>query len=92
MRTAHPFRLLAALAGLTPRTLQRRFADRVGVSPTWLARRFRLQEAAERVRSGQSVAWAEVAAELGYADQAHLVRNFRALIGHTPQAYARLQR
>jgi AraC-like DNA-binding protein len=34
------------------------------------------------------VSWAEIAADLGYADQAHLTRDFRAAIGQTPAAYA----
>lgn len=83
---------LAALAGVTPRTLQRMFASCAGVSPTWVIRRFRLIEAAELVRDGQRVDWAEVAATLGYADQAHLTRDFAATIGTTPAAYARQQR
>lgn len=83
---------LAALAGVTPRTLQRTFASYAGVSPTWVIRRFRLIEAAELVRDGRSVAWAEVAAALGYADQSHLITDFRRTIGQTPEAYAREQR
>jgi AraC-like DNA-binding protein len=42
----------------------------------------------EAVREGRPVSWAKVAADLGYADQAHLIRDFRAAIGQTPAAYA----
>jgi AraC-like DNA-binding protein len=80
---------LARPAGYTVRTLQRLFKEYVGVSPSWVIRRWRLLDAAELARDGQRVDWAEMAAELGYADQSHLVRDFRAVLGTTPQAYAR---
>ncbi len=83
---------LAERAGATPRALQRLFARHAGVSPTWVLRRYRLLEAAEAVREGERVVWAEVASALGYADQAHLVRDFRAALGRTPEAYARALR
>ena len=83
---------LCALAGIGRRTLQRMFMDCAGVSPVWVIRRYRLLEAAEAVREGAAVPWAELAAELGYADQAHLTRDFRAAIGQTPAAYADAQR
>jgi AraC-like DNA-binding protein len=82
---------LCQLAGLGQRTLQRMFLQYAGVSPTWVIRRYRLLEAAESVREGNRVSWAEVAAGLGYADQAHLTRDFRAAIGQTPAAYAQAQ-
>jgi AraC-like DNA-binding protein len=82
---------LCELAGTGQRTLQRMFLRYAGVSPTWVIRRYRLLEAAEAVRAGEPVAWAEVAADLGYADQAHLIRDFRAAIGQTPAAYAEAQ-
>jgi AraC-like DNA-binding protein len=82
---------LCELAGIGQRTLQRMFLRYAGVSPTWVIRRYRLLEAAEAVRAGQPVAWAEVAASLGYADQAHLIRDFRAATGQTPAAYAEAQ-
>ncbi len=82
---------LCALAGARPRTLQRMFLRSAGVSPTWVIRRYRLLEAAEAVRSGDPVSWAVLAADLGYADQAHLIRDFRAAIGQTPAAYAAAQ-
>lgn len=82
---------LCARSGFGPRSLQRLFLRYVGVSPTWVLRRYRIIEAAETARDGRPVAWADVAAELGYCDQAHLVRDFRAAIGQTPAAYARGQ-
>ena len=79
---------LAAAAGMTARSLQRLFADYVGVSPKWVMRRVRLHEAAERADSGELVDWAELAAGLGYADQAHLTRDFTATLGVPPTHYA----
>ncbi len=83
---------LAAYAGMSVRTVQRLFAEYAGISPAWMLRRLRLIEAAERVARGEDVRWAQVAAELGYADQAHLTRDFTAAVGRTPSAYAAAQR
>jgi AraC-like DNA-binding protein len=82
---------LCERAGLGQRTLQRLFLHYAGVSPTWVVRRYRLLEVAETVRAGGPVSWAEVAADLGYADQAHLITEFRAATGQTPAAYAAAQ-
>ena len=81
---------LAEVSGLPARRLQRVFADYVGVSPKWVMRRARLHEAALRAEAGGPVAvnWAELAADLGYADQAHLTRDFTATIGVPPTRYA----
>jgi len=74
--------------GMRPRTLQRLFARYVGVSPKWVLRRYRLHEAAAALAREQDRPWAEVAAELGYFDQSHFIRDFTAAIGLTPVAYA----
>jgi AraC-like DNA-binding protein len=79
---------LSAASGMTPRSLQRLFADYVGVSPKWVMRRARLHEAAERADSGEPVDWASLASDLGYADQAHLTRDFTVTIGVSPTRYA----
>jgi AraC-like DNA-binding protein len=79
---------LAATSGMTPRTLQRLFADYVGVSPKWVMRRARLHDAAERADGGEPVDWAALASDLGYADQAHLTRDFTVTIGVPPTRYA----
>jgi len=90
-RTVRRLGDLCERSGLGQRTLQRMFLQYAGVSPTWVIRRYRLLEAAETVREGRPVSWAEIAATLGYADQAHLTRDFRAAIGQTPAAYASAQ-
>ncbi|WP_181782060.1 AraC family transcriptional regulator [Pseudonocardia pini] len=74
--------------GIPARTLQRLFNRYVGVSPKWVLRRFRLHEAAARLAEEQERPWAEVAAELGYFDQSHFIRDFTAAVGLTPVAYA----
>jgi AraC-like DNA-binding protein len=79
---------LAAVCGVSVRGLQRMFADYVGVSPKWVMRRARLHEAALRADGGEPVDWAALALDLGYADQAHLTRDFTATIGVPPGRYA----
>ncbi|MEU7009003.1 helix-turn-helix domain-containing protein [Streptomyces sp. NPDC046332] len=84
---------LARLAGLSSRSLQRLFANHVGVGPKWVILRYRIHEALERAEAtetGSSPDWAALAAELGYSDQAHLVRDFTATVGVPPTAYSRL--
>jgi AraC-like DNA-binding protein len=82
---------LADEAGLSLRALQRLFHEYVGVSPKWVIRCFRLQEAAQRLAQGQKLQFARVAAELGYFDQAHLARDFTSLFGCPPAEYRRRQ-
>jgi AraC-like DNA-binding protein len=90
-RTVRRVARLAEDGGMSVRTLQRLFAVQVGVSPKWVILRYRIHEALERAESSPSdpVDWARLAAELGYSDQAHLVRDFTATVGVPPTAYAR---
>jgi AraC-like DNA-binding protein len=81
---------LTAVCGVSVRGLQRMFADYVGVSPKWVVRRARLHKAALRADGGEPVDWAALALDLGYADQAHLTRDFTATIGVPPGRYLRL--
>jgi AraC-like DNA-binding protein len=71
------------------RTLQRIFNDYVGVNPKWVIRRYRLHELIERIHSesGKPVDWAQFALELGYFDQAHLINDFRSIVGYSPVRY-----
>ena len=79
---------LAGRCGRSVRWLQRAFADQVGLPVKQVIRMARLREVAERALAGD-VDWAAVAADLGYSDQAHLVRDFTAAVGTPPARYAR---
>ncbi|GAA1374599.1 helix-turn-helix domain-containing protein [Streptomyces beijiangensis] len=78
---------LAAIADMSTRRLQRLFAEYVGIGPKWVIRRARMQEAAARAAGGQQD-WAALAAELGYADQSHFIRDFTNSTGAPPAQYA----
>lgn len=80
---------LAARLSLSVRTLQRLTRRHVGLPPAAMIRRRRLQEAAARVRSDPSADLASIAADLGYADHAHLTHDFRAVLGMAPTHYRR---
>ncbi|GAA2292129.1 helix-turn-helix domain-containing protein [Streptomyces kunmingensis] len=78
---------LARAEGMSVRSLQRLFLGHVGVSPKWCILRYRIHEAVEAAGSRTDIDWAALAADLGYADQAHLVRDFTATVGVPPTAY-----
>ncbi|MDX3126952.1 helix-turn-helix domain-containing protein, partial [Streptomyces scabiei] len=78
----------ARAEGVSVRVLQRLFSAYVGVGPKWVILRYRIHEALERAETDRAVDWAALAADLGYADQAHLVRDFTATVGVPPRAYA----
>ncbi|HEV7668715.1 MAG TPA: helix-turn-helix domain-containing protein [Thermoanaerobaculia bacterium] len=80
---------LTTAFGLGTRTLQRLFSEYVGVSPKWIIQRYRLHEAAERIATGAPIDWPDLALDLGYADQAHFIRDFRRLVGRSPAEYAK---
>ncbi|NOK63742.1 MAG: helix-turn-helix domain-containing protein [Chloroflexi bacterium AL-W] len=81
---------VAALFHLNKRWLQRVFNCYVGVSPKWVIKRYRLQEAAEQLANDTTVDWARLALDLGYFDQSHFIRDFKTIVGSTPVEYARM--
>lgn len=81
---------VARIAGVSVRVLQRLFSRHVGASPKWVLRRQRLIEAARRLEAGQVVSFAELFTSLGYFDQAHFIKDFKAMVGKTPAAFARI--
>jgi len=81
---------LASRAGVGKRRLQRLFNEYVGASPKWVIRRYRLHELIEAMNSGRRLDWAQVALELGYFDQAHLINDFKSIFGYSPTEYMKL--
>jgi AraC-like DNA-binding protein len=79
---------LATIAGTGVRRLERLFTEYVGAGPKWVIVRCRLQDAAARAAGDDPPDWAALAADLGFADQAHLTRAFTRTIGVPPAAYA----
>ncbi|MEV0275284.1 helix-turn-helix transcriptional regulator [Streptomyces sp. NPDC050610] len=79
MRAGLSVAALAAEVGLGERQLHRRCLAAFGYGPKTLARVLRMNRALDSARAGRP--YAEVAAETGYADQAHLARDVKALAG-----------
>jgi AraC-like DNA-binding protein len=75
---------LACAAATTERTLRRIFKQQVGLTPKCFARIVRLQAVIRRLETQPD--WAQLAADFGYADQSHLIREMHALFGDTPSA------
>lgn len=77
---------LSRASGLSSRHFRRKFTRAVGLSPKELTRLRRLRaSAADAVVAGHS--WADAANDHGFSDQAHLVREFRSLLGQAPGAF-----
>ena len=84
--------LLAEQTGLSLRHLRRCFVDRLGLSPRALLRRQRLTSAMLDAERAARRGWADVAAGHNFSDQAHMVRECRALIGKSPGEWHRERR
>jgi AraC-like DNA-binding protein len=75
---------LATELGWSRRRIVERFRDGLGLSPKTLARLLRFEHA--RALAG-TMPWAEVAYECGFADQSHLIAEFRRITGRTPETF-----
>jgi AraC-like DNA-binding protein len=79
---------LAQRAGLGERQLERVFRDRVGLNPKLFLRIVRFQHVLATLRQGRGdTAWAAVAAQHGFYDQSHFIRDFKAFVGAAPGAW-----
>ena len=73
---------------MTKRQMERLFREHVGATPKWVIQRYRLIEGAERLATGVED-FAGLALDLGYADQAHFIRDFKKIVGRAPGRFAR---
>ncbi|MFJ2182502.1 helix-turn-helix domain-containing protein [Streptomyces anulatus] len=80
---------IAAELGWSRRYLTERFRGEVGLSPKTFARVLRFEHAHELAAARHPLPWADVASVSGYADQAHLVRDWREFTNRTPTAWRR---
>jgi len=78
---------VAKRLGVTARHLRRAFVESVGVGPKDFVRTVRLQRAIRYAETSRD--WGRIAADTGYYDQAHLIADFRQLLGLTPGAFVR---
>jgi len=77
----------AEMVGLSYRQLSRLFRERVGFGPKVLARISRFQRLLRALEARPNASWSALALEIGYYDQPHLNREFRAFAGVSPHAY-----
>ena len=77
---------LAAELGTGPTQVAREFRSAFGIPPHRYVLGRRLDAARDRILAGQPLA--DVAAEVGFTDQAHLTRRFRRFLGTTPGQFA----
>ncbi|MDB5085200.1 MAG: AraC family transcriptional regulator [Bacilli bacterium] len=80
---------ICQLFDFNKRKLQRMFDLHVGATPKWVIMLYRLQNAAEIMDNGQHFDWVKLSTDLGYFDQSHFIKDFKAIIGKTPEEYAR---
>ena len=76
---------LSELAGLSRQQLARRFPAAIGLTPKMFCRVIRFNAVVRRVSAAKTpFSWAEIAADAGYYDQAHLIADFKQFSGMTP--------
>jgi AraC-like DNA-binding protein len=89
---ARPIGDLAAALGISHGHLDREFTRVVGLSPRTLARVLRVRGLLAQVDVHDRIAWTSLPAELGWYDQAHLIRDVTRHTGVPPSAYVAAQR
>ena len=95
MLAEDPVRPIAGIAGalgVSHGHLDREFTRIVGLSPRRLARLLRVERLLEAIDIDGGVSWADRAADLGWADQSHMIRDVKRHTGSTPSGYLAARR
>ena len=87
-----PIADIAAAVGVSHGHLDREFTRIVGLSPRRLARLLRVERLLQAIDLDGDVPWADLAATHGWADQSHMIRDFRRHTGSSPSAYMAARR
>ncbi|MFC9712810.1 DUF6597 domain-containing transcriptional factor [Paenibacillus sp. NPDC056933] len=80
---------LSASWNMHTRKLQRLFNQYVGISPKMVIKLYRLQNAAELMELGMNCNLVKLSQDLGYHDQSHFIKDFKSIIGSTPEDYVK---
>ena len=76
---------LDSMANISNRQLERRFKDKIGMSPRFYAKLRRFANAYNLKENNANMSWTEIAHTSGYFDQMHLIRDFRFFSGQNPR-------
>ena len=87
-----PIADIAAEVGVSHGHLDREFTRIVGLSPRRLARLLRVERLLQAIDIDADVPWADLAATHGWADQSHMIRDFKRHTGSAPSAYLAARR
>ncbi|MBI4903249.1 MAG: AraC family transcriptional regulator [Acidobacteria bacterium] len=94
-QSAHEMRTVAEVSreiGWSRRWFSHAFAEHVGMTPKRYCRLVRFQHLVRQVASQESVDWADLALAGGFCDQAHLIHEFRAFSGFSPECFLTCER
>jgi len=87
-----PIADIAAAVGVSHGHLDREFTRVVGLSPRRLARLLRVERLLEAIDVAGAPEWADLAADLGWADQSHMIRDVKRHTGSSPSTYLAARR
>jgi AraC-like DNA-binding protein len=89
---ARPIADIAVALAVSHGHLDREFTRIVGLAPRRLARLLRVERLLEAIDLDRGVSWADLAAQLGWADQSHMIRDVKRHTGSAPSAYIAARR
>jgi AraC-like DNA-binding protein len=86
-RVDMPIGRIASEVGWSHKHLIAKFRQQVGLTPKTAARLVRLEGVWRRLEQRRPLDWGQLARDAGYADQAHLIRDFHEFTGITPTKF-----
>lgn len=86
-----PVEILAKRLEISSRHLERKFTERIGISPKQLCRIFRIKNVLINLKATECD-WASLAVASGYFDQAHFIHDFKFFTGQSPISYLKGER